>query len=77
MIDRDKNLKVNSPWIEVSDLYNSTYVINEGTIAAVYAKPDTLYQCGIKLTDGDWILNVKTESLTELKEYLMNKKEED
>ena len=77
------SFKLNTLWIEVEDRYTDpigTSVINLEDIAAVYDRDTGYFKCGIRLKDGSWWENVSTESLKELKEYLMGRikeKEED
>lgn len=66
--------KVNWPWVEIVDEFESTIIINTNDIIAVWDNSSTIYNSGIRWRNGNWWSIFSDEALTELKELLMNRK---
>ena len=66
--------KVNWPWVEIVDEFESTIIINTDDIIAVWDNSSTMYNNGIRWRNGNWWSIFSDEALTELKELIMNRK---
>lgn len=64
--------RINWPWIEIEDHFNTTEVININEITAVCDNSSTIYKYGVRWKDGTWRDSYPKEALAELKDLLMN-----
>ena len=64
--------RINWPWIEIEDYFNTTEVININEITTVCDNSSTMYKSGIHFKDGTWRDSYPKEALAELKDLLMN-----
>lgn len=64
--------RINWPWVEIEDCFNTTEVINVNEITTVCDNSSTIYKSGIRWKDGTWRDSYPKESLAELKDLLMN-----
>ena len=65
--------KVNWPWVEIKDDFDTSMIVNVDNICAVWDNSSTIYKSGIRWKDGAWNDIFPDEALAELKELIMNR----